>query len=236
MMSNLQFPHNRPPVILAIDTSHTRAGFAISRGAEIITSSQSDASIPHSKIFFDLLSLLIKDSGLSLAKIDVFAAAVGPGSFTGLRVGLSAIKGILHSLSKPVVGISSIDAVALTSETTGKVLALIDAGREEFYAGLREISLDRALISLGTDIVGKLPDVIKSFNKYVMEESLSVVSHSNREMSSIDLPFNWQMTKATFSTAEEIAIYVSKNLESQTNLSLYPYYIRQSDAEIKRAS
>ena len=80
-------------MILAVDTSHARASFAISHGAKIVAAHQSDASIPHSKIFFDLLSLLLQDAGLSLAEIDVFAAAVGPGSFTGLRVGLSAIKG-----------------------------------------------------------------------------------------------------------------------------------------------
>lgn len=236
MMSNLQFPLDRPLVILAVDTSHARASFAISCGEAIITSSQSDASIPHSKIFFNLLFLLLQDAGLSLAEIDVFAAAVGPGSFTGLRVGLSAIKGLSHSLGKPVVGVNSIDAVALASEVTGKVLALIDAGREEVYAGLREISIGKMLRPLGADTVGKLPNVFKSFNQYVMEESLTIVRLSDRGMDSFDLPLNWQIANITSTTAKEIAIYLDKTLKSQTSLGLHPYYIRPSDAEIKRAT
>ena len=239
-MSNLQFPPDLSPIILAVDTSHARASFAISRGATILASHQSDPSIPHSKIFFDLLSLLLQDAGLSLAEIDVFAAAVGPGSFTGLRVGLSAIKGLSHSLGKPVVGVTSIDAVALTPEVTGKVLALIDAGREEVYAGLREISADKMLGSLGDDSVGKLPDVIKSFNQYVMEEPLTIVRQSDSERGSFDLPLNcllnWKMANPTSTTAEGIAIYVDNTIKNQTTrLGLHPYYIRPSDAEIKRA-
>src|SRR5690349_3161414 len=93
-MSNLQIPLDRPPLILAVDTSSARASLAIARGAEIIASSQSDAFIPHSNIFFDLLSNLLHSAALSITEINLFAAAVGPGSFTGLRVGLSAIKGL----------------------------------------------------------------------------------------------------------------------------------------------
>ncbi len=223
-------------MILAVDTSHSRASFAISRGATIIASHQSDASTPHSKAFFNLLSLLLLDAGLLLAEIDVFAAAVGPGSFTGLRVGLSAIKGLSHSLGKPVVGVSSIDALALTSKVAGKVLALIDAGREEVYAGLREISTDGVPNSLGLDSVGKASDIIKSFNQHMWEEHLIIVRQSDREMDPFSLPLNWQMSNTTSTTAEEVAIYVDKSLKGPTSLGLHPYYIRPSDAEIKRAS
>src|SRR5438045_2296487 len=117
-MSNLQIPPDRPPLILAVDTSSARASFAIARGAEIIASSQSDASIPHSKIFFNLLSNLLQSAGFSITDVNLFAAAVGPGSFTGLRVGLSAIKGLSHATGKPSIGVSSLDAIALTSRVT----------------------------------------------------------------------------------------------------------------------
>ena len=100
--------------------------------------------------------------------------------------------------------------------------------------------MDRMLIPLGADMVGKLPDVIESFNQYVMEEPLTIVKLSDREKNSFDLPLNcplnWNMANVTSTTAEEIAIYVNNTIRNQTaRLGLHPYYIRPSDAEIKRA-
>lgn len=233
-MSNLQFPPDHPPVILAVDTSSVRASFAIARGATIIASSQSDAFSPHSKIFFDHLSALLQKARLPVTEIDIFAAATGPGSFTGLRVGLSAINGLSHAMGKPIIGVSSIDAVALSSKVTGKVLAIIDAGREEVYAGLREIGEDRISKPFGTDAVGRLPNVIESFTQYIKKESLTVVRLSDCGDGKSIFPSHWQIAALTSITAEEIAIYAGKTLNSGTLHGLHPYYIRPSDAEIKR--
>ena len=235
-MSNLQFPPDHPPIILAVDTSSARASFAVARGMTIIASSQSDAFSPHSKIFFDRLSALLHTAGLSVADIDVFAAASGPGSFTGLRVGLSAINGLSHAMDKPSIGVSSIDAVALSSKVTGKILALIDAGREEVYAGLREIGVDRIPKPIGTDAVGRLPNVIESFTQYIKKESLIIVRQSDRENGENVFPTGWQVAALTSITAEEIAFCAGKTLNSGTGHGLHPYYIRPSDAEIKRQS
>ncbi|MEP7340868.1 MAG: tRNA (adenosine(37)-N6)-threonylcarbamoyltransferase complex dimerization subunit type 1 TsaB [Acidobacteriota bacterium] len=235
-MSNLQFSPDHPPIILAVDTSSVRASFAIARGATIIASSQSDAFSPHSKIFFDLLSELLQNAGLLVADIDVFAAATGPGSFTGLRVGLSAIKGLSHAMGKPGIGVSSIDAIALSSKVSGKILALIEAGREEIYSGLREIDEDRIPKPIGTDTVGRLSKVIESFTQYLNKEPLTVVRLSEHGEGQNVIPSNWQIAAMASITAEEIAVYAGKILNSRTGQGLHPYYIRPSDAEIKRQS
>lgn len=239
-MSNLQFSPHHTRIILAVDTSQTQASFAISCGAKIIASLQGIDPIPHSKVFFNLLSVLLKDAGLELAEIDLFSAAIGPGSFTGLRVGLSAIKGLSHSLGKQAVGVSSLDATALTSSVSGKVLALIDAGREEVYAGLREVGPSKMLTPLGKDAIGNLSEVLKSFNQYVMEGPLTVVIQGN----SLNGPLseylnhflNFRLEPAPSFSAEEIAIYVDKNFNNNLGFGLHPYYIRPSDAEMKRVS
>jgi tRNA threonylcarbamoyladenosine biosynthesis protein TsaB len=233
-MSNLQFSTDHPPIILAVDTSSARASFAISRGTTIIASHQSDAFSPHSKIFFDLLLALLRNAELQVTDIDIFAAASGPGSFTGLRVGLSAIKGISHAMGKPSIGVSSIDAIALSSKANGNVLALIDAGREEVYAGLREIGVDRVPKPIGTDVVGQLPYIIEAFTQYIKKDSLTIVRLSDRGDGENIFPLDWQIAALTSITAEEIAIYVGKTLNSGTSHGLHPRYIRPSDAEIKR--
>jgi tRNA threonylcarbamoyladenosine biosynthesis protein TsaB len=71
--------------------------------------------------------------------IDAFAVASGPGSFTGLRVGLAAVKGLAEILRKPIATVSLLEAVAVTANSPGKVLSALDAGRNEIYAGVYEI-------------------------------------------------------------------------------------------------
>jgi len=231
MMSNLQFPPDKPPLILALDTSAPRASFALARGAEVVASSESDTSIPHSKVFFDLLSKLLRAAGLSLADIGAFAAATGPGSFTGLRVGLSAIKGLSHALGKPAIGVNSIDAAALTVRIVGKILVVIDAGREEAYVGLREIRADGTIRPLGTDTVG--PFVIESFDAETEGEPLAVLRLGARPEPIGNFPANWQTVTPAMTSAEAIAIRAAGLLQNQTRFGLHPHYVRPSDAEIK---
>ena len=82
--------------------------------------------------------------GFSKNDIEGFAVASGPGSFTGLRVGLAAIKGLAEILGKPIATVSTLEAVAHGSGCEGKVTAVLDAGRGEVYAGEYEISLGAA--------------------------------------------------------------------------------------------
>ncbi len=76
---------------------------------------------------------LLRRHGLSKSDLNAFAVASGPGSFTGLRIGLAAIKGLGEILEKPIAAVSLLEAMASTSNHTGCVLAAMDAGRGEFY-------------------------------------------------------------------------------------------------------
>lgn len=79
--------------------------------------------------------------GFSKDDIGAFAVASGPGSFTGLRVGLAAIKGLAEILGRPIATVSTLEAVAHSSGCLGRVTPVLDAGRSEVYAGEYEISL-----------------------------------------------------------------------------------------------
>ncbi len=234
-MSNHQLHQETQPLILAVDTSSVSACFAIASGKEIIASIKTDVAVPHSKTFFNLLRSLLQSADKSLSKIDAFAAATGPGSFTGLRVGLSAIKGLSHAVGKPAIGISSIDALALASKAFGKILVIINAGRDEVYAGLRLIQPDGILKVLGDDMVGPASSVIQSFDQYIQEDSLIIIRAGFKEEDrEHDLEPGLQTFRVTSNVAEDIAIYAAEILTRQTSFALRPHYIRPSDAEIKR--
>lgn len=234
-MSNRQFQQENPLLVLAVDTSSTCASLAIAYGEMILASIKTDAPIPHSKTFFNLLSSLLQSADKSLAEIDAFAAATGPGSFTGLRVGLAAIKGLSHAVGKPAVGIGSIDALALTSNRVGKVLVMINAGREEVYAGLRILHCDKNLELLGLDMVGSVSSVFQSFDQFIQEDSLTIIRMGFSKQDGFqNLAPGWQMINANNNHAEGITIYAARILATQNRFDLRPHYIRPSDAEINR--
>jgi len=134
-------------ILLAIDTSGPQGSIALARAPE-------DERSPSELEILDLIPLeggtfsaqlvpqiagLLAKHGLNKADVDAFAAASGPGSFTGLRVGLAVIKALAEILGKPVAAVSRLEALARAAEVRGTVLAALDAGRGELYAGLYDI-------------------------------------------------------------------------------------------------
>jgi tRNA threonylcarbamoyladenosine biosynthesis protein TsaB len=90
------------------------------------------------------IDTLLKKHGLGKTDLDAFLVVSGPGSFTGLRVGLAAIKALAEILDKPIVPVSLLELVALAAATQGTILAVLDAGRGELYAGEYEVTGDSA--------------------------------------------------------------------------------------------
>jgi len=90
------------------------------------------------------IAALLQKHGLSKTQIDAFIVVSGPGSFTGLRVGLAAIKALAEILHKPIVPLSFLEIVARAASSDGRVVALLDAGRGQLYSGEYQISGARA--------------------------------------------------------------------------------------------
>jgi tRNA threonylcarbamoyladenosine biosynthesis protein TsaB len=134
-------------ILLIADTSGRNGSVAIARAAapsddvEVIESATLAGGMFSAQLVPQIATLLSRH-GLNKNQIDGFIVVSGPGSFTGLRVGLAAIKALAEILAKPIVPISLLEVVALAANSQGKVLAALNAGRGEFYAGEYEISGD----------------------------------------------------------------------------------------------
>lgn len=136
-------------LILAIDTSGRHGSVALCRGDansfELLQMTPLDGGT-YSARLIPTIDELLKASRLNLADIDGFAVVSGPGSFTGLRVGLATVKGLCEILHKPLVTVSMLEAVAITNGAAGQqISAILDAGRNEVYAGDYEMSEDHAM-------------------------------------------------------------------------------------------
>ncbi len=128
-------------LILGVDTSGKNGSLALVRfEAESVHTLELvplEGGTFSAQLIPQISALLLKHS-LPKHDIDAFAVVSGPGSFTGLRVGLAAIKAVAEILRKPIASISVLEIVARAAETDGRVIAALDAGRGEVYVGIYE--------------------------------------------------------------------------------------------------
>jgi len=120
--------------ILAVDTATTSCSAAIVNDGLVSAELSTVNNQTHSRHLMNMIDTVCGMSGVKIAEMDGFAVTVGPGSFTGLRIGVSTVKGLAWSLDKPVVGVSSLDALAWQcTPVKYLVCALLDARRHEVY-------------------------------------------------------------------------------------------------------
>jgi tRNA threonylcarbamoyladenosine biosynthesis protein TsaB len=128
--------NEKEPVILAIETA-TRAGsVALARGRKILRSVVGDATASHSNDLVSSVEKTLGDAGVRLADVDLFAVAVGPGSFTGLRIGLATVKSFAVCTGKPCAGVPTLAAIAHAAGQSERTVSLLPAGRGEVFAQL----------------------------------------------------------------------------------------------------
>lgn len=124
-------------LILALDTSSPAGSIAVLRDQDVIGTISAATDEIYSSRMFRHLEFLLRELSLSLDQFDLFAVAAGPGSFTGLRVGLAAVKGWAEVYGKPVAAISGLEAVAAQSHTpVSLVVPVLDARRSQIYFAL----------------------------------------------------------------------------------------------------
>ena len=123
--------------ILAIDTSALTATAAILSEDMLIGEISTTTKLTHSQTIMPMIDELLKKVSLDITDIDLFACSEGPGSFTGLRIGIGTIKGLAYGLGKSVVGVSTLEALAHNIDFTDLVICpIMDARKGQVYNGL----------------------------------------------------------------------------------------------------
>ncbi len=119
--------------IFGLDSAGKTAGVAILQNGRLIYESYLSTGHTHSETLLCLCKHALDCAGMKSADIDVFAAAAGPGSFTGLRIGLAAVKGMAFVHDTPCAAVSTLEALAYTAGMDGTFLCALDARRKEVY-------------------------------------------------------------------------------------------------------
>ena len=219
-------------ILLVTDTSGKNGSVALARTGEPNPDAvQMIEAVPLAGGTFSAqlvpqIATLLQKHSLKKTDIDAFIVVSGPGSFTGLRVGLSAIKALAGILRKPIVPVTLLEVVALAPGKIGKVLAVLDAGRGEVYAGEYEISSDSAGVQREQLIPQK--DVSSA-------ASGSLLSTPDASLAALATQAGGTVFEVDSITADMIAGVGWKKLRAQQTVTpeqLDANYIRRSDAEI----
>jgi tRNA threonylcarbamoyladenosine biosynthesis protein TsaB len=122
--------------ILAVDTTTPCCSVALAHNGEVRAAAMDASGVTHSRHLMDLIDRVMASAGWRTAQLDGFGVTRGPGSFTGIRIGMSAVMGLAQAVERPVVGISALETLAWPLLVGGEpVCALIDARRNEVYCG-----------------------------------------------------------------------------------------------------
>ena len=157
-------------LILAFESSARPASAALVRDGKLLAQSLQVSALTHSRTLLPMAEDLLKNTGLTLADVDAIAVAQGPGSFTGIRIGVSTVKGLCWGAEKPCVGVSTLEAMAWHGLAAGGLICpVMDARRAQVYNALFRIK-DGRPVRLCPDravSLGELAEELRGMNESV---------------------------------------------------------------------
>ena len=133
-------------LILAFESSAKSASVALCRNGELISQYSQCTALTHSRTLLPMAEDMLKNAELSIKDVDLLAVAHGPGSFTGIRIGVSTVKGLAWAADKPCVGVSTLEAMAWHGMACGGyVCPVMDARRSQVYNAIFKIEDERPI-------------------------------------------------------------------------------------------
>ena len=151
--------------ILAVDTAGKTAGVAVMEDDRLLYEVYLDAGLTHSETLLPMVDAALKACRLSCADIDLYGVNAGPGSFTGLRIGLAAVKGLAFPRHTPCAPVSTLEALAAGHLGEGTLLCALDARRGQVYSAAFDLATHARLLDDDARAAASLADFVKSCKK-----------------------------------------------------------------------
>ena len=225
--------------ILALETSAKAVSAAVSENGRILASGYQDTGLTHSRTLMPIVEHILKNTDLKLSDMDAIAVAVGPGSFTGIRIGVSAAKGLAFSVDKPAVGVSTLAAMARNAAfADGLIVCAMDARRDQVYNALF-LAHDGILTRQCPDRAISLAELSEELKnrpepKFIVGDGAKLCYTHLLEQ---DIPCRMAPPQLVMQNAVGVALAaeeMSANGQTTTARDLVPVYLRLSQAERER--
>jgi tRNA threonylcarbamoyladenosine biosynthesis protein TsaB len=219
--------------ILGIDTSSHFNTIGLISGKQILADFSWEARNSLQKIILNI-DLVLRKGGLTLAEVDGLAVGIGPGSWTGVRVGVTVGKILSYALNKPVCGVSSLDALAYQAKDMPILLCpLIDAGKENVYAAFYRPQ-GETMAKEGDYYVGDIKGLLKMVKEPVLFLGKAAELYRQIIVEELGPLANYRGEVGDVQKGYVIALLALPRLErgeSDDNLSLAPLYLKESLAQ-----
>lgn len=225
---------------LAIDTSTKTGSVALLKSASILAECFTNAGINHSETLLPTIETVLSVGGVEIGEVDLFALTTGPGSFTGLRIGASTVKGLALATGKPVVGVSTMDALALNvADSTITICPMLDARKREVYTARYRPVKNGMPEKLESEKVVDAEEFLKSLNEDVIflgdgaKNYVGLIREILPDRSCFASP-HLQYVKAS-----AVGLIGMKKFSDGDILELMtftPQYLRLSEAEVKKVA
>ena len=222
-------------LILAFESSARPASVALLQDGHLLSQYSQCSQLTHSRTLLPMAEDMLKNAELSLNDVDLFAVAHGPGSFTGVRIGVSTVKGLSWALDKPCVGVSTLEGMAWNGLAAGGVICpVMDARRSQVYNALFEIR-DGRPVRLTEDRPISLEDLsgeVRALDKpvFLVGDGAELTA---KAFSAAALPFVLAPENLRWQSAWGVAMAALDKTPGSAD-ALLPVYLRLSQAERER--
>jgi len=215
--------------ILAIDTSSPICSVAILENDNLVDEINLDDGRTHSENLMPLIDSVLKRNKLDIKDIEMISCSVGPGSFTGIRIGVSTIKPMAEILNIKIASVTSLEVLARNIENAETIVSLIDARNNQVYCGIFDQKYNKKEEYLADDISNVI-EVLKKYENIVLTGSGTIL-HKELLIKSLISPKFCSENNQSAKNCGKIGYkkYVENNLcDSDT---IIPIYLRKSQAE-----
>ena len=222
-------------LILAFESSARPASVALVREGKLLAQSTQVSALTHSRTLLPMAEDLLKNTAVALSEVDVIAVAHGPGSFTGVRIGVSTVKGLCWGAEKPCIGVSTLEAMAWHGLAAGGLVCpVMDARRAQVYNALFRIEAGRP-VRLCPDraiSLGELADELRAFGEsvFLIGDGAAITKSF---LDALSLPCRIAPDDLVWQDAWGVAM-AAQDKEPTDGAALLPVYLRLSQAERER--
>ena len=217
--------------ILAIDTSTTHSSCAVMDDNNIVGDFSINQSMSHNQILLVMVDEMLKKLNINIEDIDLFVAVTGPGSFTGIRIGVTVVKALAMALNKPIVAVNTLEALSFGVFSDKKKIPLIDARGERVYYGVYEGINNENIVAPALLTIDELLDEFSDKGEFVFVGDC-VNLYKDRILENK----NFEITPACLNSCiSKNACVIGKQKYERGDISdcfsLSPEYVRLSQAQ-----